>query len=262
MRFVVCVKPVPKPGTVKVDPETHSLRRESAELVINPPDRFALEWAVRLSETCGGEVVAVMMGPPNAEPLLRELYTLGADRLVLLSDRAFAGSDTLATSYVLSKAVERLSPFELVLMGRASVDGETAQVGPETAAWLDLPSLTRVKGIRRAEGGWVAERVFEDFVEEVSFEAPAVLTVEPDSVTLRPPSFRRMLSSDEVSVEVLDSKALGCEESLVGLSGSKTRVLSVFSPSVELKREEVKGSPEEVVEKVVEFIKMRLGGEV
>ncbi len=257
MHLIVCLKPVPKPGTVRVDPETHTLKRESAELVINPPDLYALEMAVSLKERYGGKVTALMMGPPNAADLLKEAYALGADEMVLLSDRAFAGSDTLATSYVLSRAIRKLEPYDLVLMGKASIDGETAQVGPETAAWLKRPSLTQVKALWPEEGLWVAVRVFEGFEEEVEFQSPAVITVEPEVNEPRPPSLKRLLAVRALEPRVLSASDLACEPERTGLSGSPTQVLSVFTPAYEKERQMLTGETEEVVEKLVSLLRTR-----
>ncbi len=257
MHFIVCLKPVPKPGAVKVDPETHTLRRESAELILNPPDLYALEMAVALKEKHGGKVTALMMGPPNAADLLREAYALGADEMVLLSDRAFAGSDTLATSYVLSQAIRKLEPYDLVLMGKASIDGETAQVGPETAAWLKQPSLTQVKALWPEDGLWVAVRFFEGFEEEVEFRGPAVITVEPEVNEPRPPSLKRMLAVRALEPRVLSAEDLDCNLEKTGLAGSPTQVLGVFTPSYDREREVLTGEAEEVVEKLVSLLRTR-----
>ena len=258
MNFIVCLKPVPEPGTVKVDPETHTLKRASSELIINPPDRFALEMAVELKERYGGKVTALMMGPPNAVPLLKEAYALGADELVLLSDRAFAGSDTLATSYALAKTIQKLSPFDLVLMGKASIDGETAQVGPETGAWLGIPSITQVKTLVRGENDvWIARRIFEDFEEEVEFSPPAVITVEPETNDPRPPSLKRLLAVRNLEPQVLSASQVDCDPTKTGLSGSPTQVLEVFTPTYEGKREVLSGEPKEVVEKLVSILRER-----
>ncbi len=257
MHLIVCLKPVPKPGTVKVDPETHTLRRESAELILNPPDLYALEWAVRFKERYGGQVTALMMGPPNAIPLLKEAYTLGADEMVLLSDRAFAGSDTLATSYVLSRGISRLAPYDLVLMGKASIDGETAQVGPETAAWLGLPSLTQVVDLAWEEGVFRIRRRFEGLEEELEVEGPVVISVETESVELRPPSLKRMLGVRSREPQIWTAEDLECEPEKLGLSGSPTQVIDVFSPQITKEREVLSGEPEEVVEKLVSLLRSR-----
>ena len=257
MRVMVCLKPVPEPGSVKVDPETHTLKRESATLILNPADRFALEAAVRLKEKTGAEVVGVMMGPPNAAPLLKEAYACGADRVFLLSDRAFAGADTLATSYVLAQAAKKLGPFELVLCGKVSLDGETAQVGPELAAWLDWPSVIWIKSLAPEEGRLRVVRLTDDGEEEVLVKLPAVVTVEPETMDARPPSLRRLLEIMDQEVPVLSAADLEADEALIGLSGSPTRVLDVYTPTYEGKKEFLSGPAEEVVNRLVSLLRER-----
>ncbi len=257
MRIMVCLKPVPEPGTVKVDPETHTLKRESATLILNPADRFALEAGVRLKEKTGGEVVATMMGPPNAAPLLKEAYACGADEVFLLSDRAFAGADTLATSYVLAQAARKLGPFDLVICGKVSLDGETAQVGPELAAWLAWPSVIWVKELKPIEDGLELIRVTDEGEEVVRLRLPAVITIEPESNDPRPPSVKRLLEMLSAEVPLLTAKDLEAEEEFLGFSGSPTRVLDVYTPTYEGKKEILKGPAEEVVERLVSILKER-----
>ncbi len=257
MRFMVCLKPVPEPGTVKVDPKTHTLRRESATLILNPADRYALEAAVELKEKVGAEVTAVMMGPPNAIPLLKEAYACGADNIYLLSDRAFAGSDTLATSYVLSLAVQKLGPFDLIFCGKVSIDGETAQVGPELAAWLNWPSVIWVKDIRPAQNGFEVVRLTDEGEEELEVRPPALFTIEPEINDPRPPSIKRLLEMLTREVPTLTAEDLDADPSHLGLEGSPTRVLDVFTPTYEEKKEILEGPAEEVVEKLVSILKER-----
>ena len=150
-KLIVCVKAVPKPETVKVDPETHTIKRESSELILNPLDRYALELAMRVKESTDAKIIIISMGPPNAEKALKEAYSYGGDEMILLSDKAFAGSDTLATSYVLAQAVKKLEPFDLLFMGEESIDGETGQVPAETAAFLGILSFKGVLDIKTNE---------------------------------------------------------------------------------------------------------------
>ena len=155
MNIVVCIKQVPGTTEIKIDPETNTLVREGVQSIINPFDAYALEEGVRLRERYGGKVTTISMGPPQAEDALRETISLGADEAVLISDRAFAGSDTWATSYVLAAAVRKLAPFDLIICGERATDGDTGQVGPGVAAFLDLPVLTYVSGLRRVGNGVV-----------------------------------------------------------------------------------------------------------
>ncbi len=257
MRILVCLKPVPEPGTVKVDPETHTLRREGSKLVLNPPDAYALEAAVGLAEETGGQAVAVSMGPPNAKDILVEALACGAEEAYLLSDRAFAGADTLATSYVLSLAAKKLGPFDLVVCGKVSIDGETAQVGPELAAWLDWPSVIWVKALSFGDGKLSLTRVTDEGEEDVEVRLPAVVTIEPESNDPRPPSVRRLIKARKQEIPVLTAADLGAEEERLGLSGSPTQVLEVFSPTYEGQREVLTGSAQEVVEALVNRLKER-----
>lgn len=254
-RIIVCIKGVPRPETVKVDPETHTLKRESAELILNPNDRSALEMAMRLKETYGAEVVIITMGPPNVLPLLREAYALGADRTILLSDRAFAGADTLATSRVLAKAIERLSPFSLVLMGLKSLDGETAQVPPETAAILRIPSVINVKKIAFEEGIGIVLRESEYGVEELEIEPPFLVSLHPKLDYYRPPSYKRLLKAKTLDPEVLTAKDLGLPEEWLGLRGSPTQVAGVFEKKFVERGEIWEGEPAELAEKLLIFLK-------
>ena len=257
MRILTCLKPVPEPGSVKVDPETHTLRREGSTLVLNPPDRFALEAAVQLAEETGGQVVAVSMGPPNAKEILIEALACGAEEAYLLSDRAFAGADTLATSYVLALAARKLGPFDLVVCGKVSIDGETAQVGPELAAWLDWPSVIWVKKLSFKDEKLFLTRVTDEGEEDLWLKLPAVITIEPESNDPRPPSIRRLLQARKGQIPVLTAADLGAEEAHLGLAGSPTQVLDVFTPTYEGQREVLTGSAQEVEDKLVSHLKER-----
>jgi electron transfer flavoprotein beta subunit len=254
-KIIVCIKGVPRPETVKVDPETHTLKRESAELILNPNDRSALEMAMRLKATYGAEVIVITMGPPNVLPLLREAYALGADRIILLSDRAFAGADTLATSRVLAKAIERISPFSLVLMGLKSLDGETAQVPPETAAILGIPSVINVQKITFEEGIGMVLRESEYGFEELEIEPPFLVSLHPKLDYYRPPSYKRLLKARTLEAEVLTARDLDLPEEWLGLKGSPTQVADVFEKKFVERGEIWEGEPDELAEKLLSFLK-------
>ena len=255
MRIIVSIKGVPKPETVKVDPETHALRRESAELILNPFDRSALEMAARLKEKYNAEVIAISMGPPNVIPLLREAYSICADRIILLSDRAFAGADTLVTSRVLAQAIKKLAPFDLVLMGLKSADGETAQVPPETAAILGIPSIINVKNLSFEGGKVIALRETEYGLEELEAEPPIVVSLYPKLDYFRPPSFKRLLEIRNIEPEIWSAKDLELNEEKLGLSGSPTRVLGVFEKKFAEKGEIWEGEPEELAKRLINLLK-------
>ena len=238
MHFVVCIKQVPDTAEVKIDPETNTLVRAGVESIANPYDLAALEEAVRLRERYGGKVTAVSMGPPQAESALRQAFSLGADDVVLLSDRAFAGADTLATSYTLSRAVETLgdaSPVDLVLCGKQAIDGDTAQTGPGIATrlgftqftyvvdveWID-PEKKRVQVRRNVEGGF----------EVINGPLPALLSVELELAKPRRASLPMLVDSLRAPVKGWDAKAIGASLQLVGLKGSPTWVKAIASPQV------------------------------
>jgi len=256
-KIIVCVKAVPDLRSVKVDPETHTLRRDSADLLLNPHDAPAIELAMRLKERLGVEVVVLTMGPPNASSVLRRVYSLGADRLILLSDRAFAGSDTLATSKVLAKALEKLSPFSLVLMGLKSIDGETAQVPPETAVLLGIPSVTNVRDISVENGVFILERVTDYGIEELEVAPPLVVSVTTKLDYIRPPSLKRLLKEREVEVTIWNAETLRLSQEEVGLRGSPTQVASVFEKTISSKGEIWEGPPEELSERLIELLRQK-----
>lgn len=255
--LIVCIKGVPKPGTVKVDPQTHTLKRESAELILNPPDKQAIEMAIKLKESYGFKVIAITMGPPNVIPVLREVYALGIDEMILLSDKVFAGGDTLATSYVLAKAIQKFSPFALILMGLKSIDGETSQVPPETASLLGIPSITNVKSLKReGDKTWTVLRETEYGEEELEVEGPLVVSISSQAFDyLRPPSLKRLLEARNKHPIIINASDLEVDISRVGLEGSPTQVMDVFEKKLEVKGVILEGEPEKLVEKLIEVLK-------
>ena len=255
-KIIVCIKGVPEPGSVKVDPKTHTLKRESMELILNPNDRSALEMAVRLKNEYNMEIVAISMGPPNVIPLLKHAYALGIDQMVLLSDRAFAGSDTLATSYVLAEAIKKLSPFSLIFMGLKSIDGETAQVPSETASLLGIPSLTNVKSLFMEDNKWIAIRENEYGEEEIEVESSLLASVSPQAFDyLRPPSLKRLIEVKEKEPLIWTASDIQAEPEKLGLKGSPTQVVDVFEKKLEMKGTILEGEPQELVEKFIEVLK-------
>ncbi len=258
MHIMCCLKPVPKPGTIKVDPQTHTLKREGSELELNPYDRYALELALSLAEDTKGTVTAVSMGPPNAKPILIEAYACGAERVVLLSDRAFAGADTLATSYVLARAATKLGPFDLIICGKVSIDGETAQVGPEIAAWLGWPSVIWVKEARVTNKTLELVRLTDSHLERLKAKLPLVITTENEINDPRPPSLKRLLTTLEKDpVEILTAQDLQAEPQRIGLFGSPSQVLDVFYPEYQSEQKFLSGPVEKLVDELVSVLKER-----
>ena len=239
MNIFVCIKQVPGTNKVDIDPVTGTLKRGGVDSKMNPYDLYALETALRLRERCGGKVSVVSMGPPQAETVIREAYAMGADEGVLLSDRRFGGADVLATSYALSQGVRRLGEFDLLLCGKQTTDGDTAQVGPELAEWLGIPSVSNVRKILEiGEDGVSVEMDMPDDVERVRVRFPCLLTVDQDIFQPRLPSYVKKTESAGRPVEILTLDEMeDREETHYGLNGSPPQVQRIFPPAVNDRRE-------------------------
>jgi electron transfer flavoprotein beta subunit len=253
MKIIVCVKQVPDAKDVRLDPVTNTLSREGVQSIMNPYDEYALEEAVRLKEKCGGEVVVVTMGPPQAEDVLRQAISCGADDAVLISDRSFAGADTWATAYTLEKALKKIGPFDLILCGKQAIDGDTAQVGPGLATRLGIPYLTCVQKIREAdENGLVAERMMDDGYDIVDMAYPALLTVVKDINEPRVPSLKGKMKAKKAEIQKLNAEAIEADPACIGLPGSPTKVVHVFPPLARGERTLLKGTLDEQIDQLVE----------
>jgi electron transfer flavoprotein beta subunit len=231
VNIAVCVKQVPDVSEVRIDPATNTLARQGVPSALNPFDRHAVEEAVRLRERLGaGTVTAISMGPPQAGEVLREAISLGADDAVLLSSRALAGADTLATSLALALAARKLAA-SLILAGRQAVDADTGQVGPEMASWLGWAQVCYVARIREIGGGTaIVERVLDSGREVLEVELPAVFTVVREINDPRVPSLKGRMRAKKAVIPVWSEKDIGAEASAVGLAGSPTSVAGVFAP--------------------------------
>ena len=232
MHIVVCIKQVPASNKVDVDPVTGVLKRSGTESKMNPYDLYALETALRIREQAGGEITAVTMGPGQAQTVLREAFAMGADHGVLLSDRRFAGADVLATSRALSQAIRRLGSFDLILTGKQTTDGDTAQVGPAISEWLNIPCAANVRGIEQLREGDITVRMeLPDAVEISRIAFPCLLSVDKDIFMPRLPSYlRKKASADrEITVWSLDDMS-DTDPEHYGLSGSPTQVQRIFPP--------------------------------
>lgn len=249
MRMVVCMKAVPSTTEVRMDPKTNTIVRDGKQSVVNPFDAAALEVALRLKERLGGHVTALSMGIPDTQRLLRDAIARGADDAMLLSDRAFAGSDTLATSYALSLAFGKLdAPADLVLCGKMAVDGDTAQIGPELAGLLDVPCVASVSEMLEATPDHLVVRHDVDGgTETVEVPLPAVLTLTKDVATLRMPSIAGVRAGEAAEASVLDAAAAGANRARCGLDGSPTQVVRSFVPERTNEAVELSGTPAEQV---------------
>lgn len=251
MNIIVCIKQVPGTTEIKIDPETNTLVREGVESIINPFDAFALEEGVRLRERCGGKVTAVSMGPPQAEAALREAISLGADGAILLCDRAFAGSDTWATSYVLSRAIAKMADYDVVICGRQTLDGDTGQVGPELAEMLKIPFVAYVNKVDDVGDGHMrVQRMVEEGHEVIEIPLPAVITVVKEINVPRLPSLRGSMKAKTAQIPVWTAEDIGSEPDKAGIAGSPTRVVKVFFPKRTTKSEMLQGTPEQQAEQL------------
>ena len=256
MHFVVCIKQVPDTTEVKIDPERHTLVREGVESMVNPFDMFAVEEALRLKERLGGRVTALSMGPPQAEAALREVMSMGADEAILVSDPAFAGSDTWATGYTLATALREIGDFDLILCGNQASDGDTGQVGPGIAAHLDLPQITYVRKIKEIDGKHlVAERLLEDGYEVIHAPLPCLLTVVKEINEPRFPTLKGKIAARKAEIARWTAEHIRADRSKIGLDGSPTRVVKIFSPPTRTKGEILTGGKEEVASELIARLK-------
>jgi electron transfer flavoprotein beta subunit len=245
MNIVVCLKQVPGTTEVKINPQTNTLVRQGIQNIINPFDTYALEEGVRLKEKLGGKVTAISMGPPQALEMLKEAISLGADEAVLLSDAAFAGADTWATAYTLAGAVKKLGQIDLVICGRQSTDGDTAQVGPELAEMLNIPFIAYVGRIEEATDKQLkVTRMIDEGNEIIQSPLPMVITVTKEINVPRLPSLRGIMKSKSAKIPVWTVQDLGIDPNKVGLNGSFTRVVKIFIPQREKKAEMLQGDAE------------------
>ena len=260
MRIIVCVKQVPDPEQAKMDKEKGTVVREGVPLIVNPFDLYAVEEALRIKERVGDvEVVAISMGPPQAEEALREVIAMGVDTAYLISDRAFAGADTLATSYTLSRAIEWIGDYDLIICGKQAIDGDTAQVGPGIAAHLDLPQITYVRKIEEIKEGYIrAERMVEDGYYVVEAPLPCVITVVKEINEPRLPTLKGKLRAKKAEIPVLTPDRINADPDKIGVSGSPTEVIEIYSP--EIKKEGRIYQAEEIekaVEDMIEILKKK-----
>ena len=258
MRIVVCVKQVPDSDKVTIDRETNRLNRTGVPSIINPFDENALEMALQLKATYGGTVTVISMGPPQAEEALRAAIACGADDAVLLSDRKFGGADTWATSYTISLAIKKLGDVDLVLFGKQAIDGDTAQVGPGVANFLDVPVVTYIKDCKFENNTFTVEKVTEDGYEVWEVDAPAAFTVVKEANLLRLPSIRGKMASKKAVIPVWGVEDLNADLNLIGLSGSPTKVSKVFAPPVKTNKEIVEDKePAEMAAMLISKLKER-----
>jgi len=257
MKIVVCVKQVPDTMDVRIDPETNTLIREGVPSILNPFDEYAIEEGLRIREKYGGKVIVITMGPPQAVDILRTALAMGVDEVVLLSDRAFAGSDTLATSYTLSRGIERIGDVDLVITGKQAIDGDTAQVGPGIATRLGFSQLTYVSRVENFDvnaGKITVERLLDGGRERVEAKLPALLTVVKEINVPRQPSILKMKKARNAEIPVWGAHDIDAEPDKLGQTGSPTWVEKVFSPRQKIRGEMLEGGVEKVSGNLIDIV--------
>jgi electron transfer flavoprotein beta subunit len=233
LKIIVPIKQVPETSNVKMDPETGTVIRSGVETVVNPLDLYAVETALALRQKHGGTVVALTMGPPQAAKALKEAVAMGCDEAILVSDRKFGGSDTWATSYTLAQAIRKIGNFDLIVAGERATDGDTAQVGPGIASWLDLPIATYVARIDEVAGGKMTlARLVEEGYQLLSVPLPALVTVVKEIASPRLPTLRGKKAAKQLEIPVFNSENMDLDPACIGLRGSPTKVVKIDTPKV------------------------------
>ncbi len=256
MKIGVCVKQVPATSETRLDPVTHTIIRESGRNILNPFDAFAVEEGIRLKERFGGQVTVLSMGIPQAQETLRRTIATGADEAVLLTDRAFAGSDTLSTACTLSEGIRKLGGFDLIVCGHMATDGDTAQVGPMLAEYLGIPHVTGVSAVESVRQGMITLRkLTDDGYLRLQVPMPALITVLKEINIPRLPSLAGVLRGERARIRQLDAAMLGIPPEKTGLKGSPTRVIGTSRPQIRTERVRIEGSPGEQAGKVVSLLK-------
>ncbi len=256
MNIIVCIKQVPDTSEVKINRETNTLIREGVPSIINPFDLYAIEEALRLREQHGGKVTAVTMGPPQAAEALKDAVAMGVDDAVLISDRAFAGADTWATSYALAKGIKKIGNFDLVIAGKQAIDGDTAQVGPETAEMLGVPFVAYIRKIEQVKDNvMVVERMMDEGYDVVETGLPAFITVVKEINQPRLPSLKGKMKAKGLKVTTLSCEDITGDENQCGLKGSPTKVVKIFPPAPRGQREILSGTIEEQIGYVAKKLK-------
>ncbi len=252
MNITVCIKQVPGTSEVEIDEKTGVLKRDGIDSKMNPYDLYAIETAVRIKEQNGAHVTVITMGPPQAEAIIREAYMMGADEGCLLTDRKFAGADVLATSYALSQGIASTGHADLIICGKMTTDGDTAQVGPEIAEYLHIPHVSNVRRIHTlSESSVVVEMNMAESVEIQEVRLPCLITVEKDIHQPRLPSFKLKLKTQERPIRRITFNDLDDRNEMhYGLNGSPTQVLKIFPPPANTTSERWEGSGAELSKKL------------
>ena len=257
-RVIVCVKPVPDPKAwdrLKMDPVSKTLIREGIPTVINPLDKHAIEAALEIKEHLGAEVILLSMAPGEMQPVLREVLAMGADRAVLLSDKAFAGSDTLATSRILAQGIGNIGEFDLIFCGNLTLDGSTAQVPSQVAEFLDIPNVMHVchMEILNTQRLLLTQKIEQGTVK-LDAEPPLLLSFTKQANKPRYISFMEILAAEKREIHIWDNAILNIDETLIGLKGSPTQMADLLLQPKQRKSVRLTGDPEEIARKLADKI--------
>lgn len=251
MKIIVCIKQVPDTAEVRINPETNTLIRDGVPSIINPYDAHGIEAGLRIKEMAGGTVTVITMGPPQAESALRDAIAMGADDALLLTDRAFAGSDTWATSYTLSKAVEKIGA-DIIVCGKQAIDGDTAQVGPEMAEFLNIPHISYIRKIEAVRPDSIkVQRLMDDGYDVVESSLPVLLTVVKELNEPRFPSLKGKMAARRAEIKKWTAADIEAEAAKTGLKGSPTQVRRIFAPEAKKDRKMLEGTAEQQVEALI-----------
>lgn len=254
MNIIVCIKQVPDTTEIKINPVTGTLIRDGVPSIMNPDDKGGLELALSLKDKYGANVTVITMGPPQAELILREAFAMGADRAILLTDRKFAGADTLATSHALAGALKTLD-YDLIIAGRQAIDGDTAQVGPQMAEHLGLPQVSYVAGFDVKDGKFIVKKETEEGYQILEVEGPALLTVLASAYKARYMGVPGIVDAYSKEIEIWGADKIDVEESKLGLKGSPTRVNKAFTKGLKQAGEVFEVDPEQAVGIIISKLK-------
>jgi len=254
MNIVVCIKQVPDTNEVKIDPKTGTLIREGVPSIINPDDKNALEEALVLKEKHGANVTVISMGPPQAEKALREALAMGADEAILITDRAFAGADTLATSNALAGALKKLD-YDIIFAGRQAIDGDTAQVGPGIAVHLNIPQITYVEKVEVNGDTLKVRRAWEDGYETIEVKTPVLLTAIKELNTPRYMNVKYIFETFKKEVKIWTANDIDVDKALLGLAGSPTQVKKSMTKETKGQGEIINKPAKEAAEYAVSKLK-------
>ena len=255
MKIVVCIKQVPDTVDVKINPKTNNIDRNGVKSVINPFDMNAIEEAIRLKETYGGEVSVITMGPPQGRKALKKALAMGCDHGYLISDRALGGADTLATGYTLAKAIEKMGEVDLIFCGRQAVDADTGQTGPIVAEFLDIRQVTFASEIEMDGAHAIVTRLLEKGTQKVKVKLPVMITTTKELNEPRFATAMSIMQSAKKEITVWNSQDIECDPNRIGLKGSPSQVQSIFPPKHKTGNTVyLEGSNEEMAQQIIQVL--------